>query len=156
MESLAFTRANDLTEAVDRPSGRATIDLSPLVGTWHSTNKATRGIIKLILSDHDGILTVQSFGAWESSAIDWGTIHGQAFAGSVGMLESVGFKASYDFAFLKTQVAAYLNKRILVVDTYNTFKDDSRRFNYFLRDHFYQSEAVSCNPNLISSVLIKG
>lgn len=81
---------------------------------------------------------VQSFGAWESSSIDWGTIHGQAFAGNVGTLASVGFKAFYNFSFLQTHVAAYLNKRILVVDTYNTFKDDSERFNYFLRDHFYQ------------------
>jgi hypothetical protein len=131
-------RANDLVGAVDRSTKAATVDLSPLVGTWNSTNKATRGIIKLILSDYEGILAVQFFGAWGSSTIDWGTIHGQAFAGNAGTVESVGFKASYDFGFLRTHVAAYLNKRILVVDTYNTFKDDSDRFNYFLRDHFYQ------------------
>jgi hypothetical protein len=138
MESLEFRRANDLPGASDRLSSGVLIDPSPLVGIWHSTNKATRGIIKLILSDHDGIFTVQAFGAWESSHIDWGEVQGQAFAGGVGLVESVGFKAFYDFGFLQTVVAAYLNKRILVVDTYNTFNDDSGRFNYFFRDHFYQ------------------
>ena len=138
MESLEFKRANDLPSMSNPPSKGGTIDPSPLLGTWHSTNKATRGIIQLILSDQEGILTLQSFGASESSPIDWGPVEGQAFAAGVGLAESVGFKATYDFGFLQTVVAAYLNKRILVVDTYNTFKDGSGRFNYFLRDHFYQ------------------
>jgi len=138
MESLEFRRASDLPGASERPGGRAAGDPSPLVGTWHSTNKATRGVVKLILSDEGGVFTVEAFGAWGSSHIAWGRVEGQAFAGGVGLAESVGFKASYDFGFLRTVVAAYLNKRILVVDTYNTFQDDSGRFNYFLRDHFYQ------------------
>jgi hypothetical protein len=138
MESLEFKRANDLPTNSDLPSKGAAIDVSPLVGTWHSTNKATRGIIRLILSEHNGMLALQSFGAWEPSHIDWGPVQSKAFAAGVGLVEGVGFKASYDFGFLQTVVAAYLNKRILVVDTYNTFKDGSGRFNYFFRDHFYQ------------------
>lgn len=138
MESLEFKRANDLPAMFDRPNKSGTIDSSPLVGTWHSTNKSTRGITRLILSDQNGILTLQSFGAWESSHIDWGPVQSKAFAAGVGLVESVGFKAAYDFGFLETVVAAYLNKRILVVDTYNTFRDGSGRFNYFFRDHFYQ------------------
>jgi hypothetical protein len=137
MESLEFRRANDLPGVVD-PRNGATIDLSPLVGTWHSTNKATRGIIRLVLSDNNGVLKLHSFGASDSSPIDWGAVQSQAFALGVGLAESAGFKAFYDFGFLQTVVAAYLNKRILVVDTYNTFMDGSGRCNYFLRDHFYQ------------------
>ena len=81
---------------------------------------------------------MQAFGAGESSEIDWGTVQGQAFAASVDGVEGVAFRAFYDFGFLETLVAAYLNKRILVVDTYNTFKDNPERANYFSRDHFYQ------------------
>ena len=81
---------------------------------------------------------MQAFGAGESSEIDWGTVQGQAFAASVDGVEGVAFRAFYDFGFLRTVIAAYLNKRILVVDTYNTFRDDSVRANYFFRDHFYQ------------------
>jgi len=43
---------------------------------------------------------------------------------------------------METVLAAYLNKRILVVDCYNTFKDGSGRCNYFFRDHFYQEETA--------------
>lgn len=138
MSALEFRRANDLPDASARPNSGAQIDPAPLVGTWHSTNKATRGIIKLILAERNGVLTVQAFGAWESTPIDWGEAQGEAFAGGVGLGDGVGFKAFYDFGFLQTVMAAYLNKRILVVDTYNTFKDTSGRFNYFFRDHFYQ------------------
>lgn len=137
MKPLEFTRANDLG-ASDRAATGTTIDPSALIGTWTSTNSGTRGVIKLILSNHDGVFTVQAFGALESSPIDWGIVRSQAFAESTGTSEGVAFSAFYDFGFLQTVIAAYLNKRILVVDTYNTFKDDSARFNYFLRDHFYQ------------------
>jgi hypothetical protein len=138
MKPLAFTRANDLLAPAAPANNELTISLAPLTGVWNSTNEETRGIVKLILSDSDGILLVQCFGAGGLSLIDWETIHGEAFAGTVGTTDSVGFKASYDFGFLQTRVAAYLNKRILVVDTYNTFKDNSGRANYFMRDHFYQ------------------
>jgi hypothetical protein len=138
MAHLQYRRANDLPAAAESLSRDATIDTAPLVGTWHSTNKTTRGIVKLILAAHDGIFTVQAFGALEPSPIDWGQVRGQAFADGVEQTESVGFRAFYDFGFLQTLVAAYLNKRILVVDTYNTFKDESGRCDYFLRDHFYQ------------------
>lgn len=135
---LEFTRQNDLPEASDGAAGRGTINPSSLVGIWHSFDTETRGIIKLVLLEQRGALTMQAFGAGESSEIDWGTVQGQAFAASVDGVEGVAFRAFYDFGFLETLVAAYLNKRILVVDTYNTFKDDPARANYFSRDHFYQ------------------
>lgn len=138
MAALEFRRANDLPGASALLGGGAEIDPAPLVGAWHSTNKATRGVSKLILSAHEGVLTVRAFGAWESSPIDWGEAPGQPFAGGVGLSDSVGFRAFYDFGFMRTLMAAYLNKRILVVDTYNVFQDDSGRINYFFRDHFYQ------------------
>lgn len=127
-----------MPEASDPGAGRATINPASLIGIWHSTNSETRGIIKLVLSEQQGALTMQAFGAGESGEVDWGTIQGQAFAAHVGGEEGVAFRALYDFGFLRTVIAAYLNKRILVVDTYNTFKDDSARSNYFFRDHFYQ------------------
>src|SRR5438105_2420893 len=102
MAALEFRRANDLPGASARPGGGAKLDPAPLVGTWHSTNKATRGIIRLILSERDGVLTVQAFGAWESAPVDWGEVQSQAFAGGVESGDSVGFKAFYDFGFLQT------------------------------------------------------
>jgi hypothetical protein len=138
MEPLGFTRLNDLPGPADRPRAEAAVDPSPLRGVWHSTNRATRGIIKLILSDADGNFTVRAFGACEPSPVEWGAVAGDAFADGVGLKAGVGFRAFYEFGFMQTALAAYLNKRILVVDAYNTFKDGSGRHNYFSRDHFYQ------------------
>jgi hypothetical protein len=138
MESLKHTRANDLAQAPQELDGEVLIDPSALVGTWVSTNRETRGIIKLIVSSRNGLFTVQVFGSFPDAPYDWGEAEGAAFADSVQSNTGVGFKAFYDFGFMETALAAYLNKRILVLDSYNVFKDGSPRFNYFFRDHFYQ------------------
>lgn len=139
MEPLKFTRLNDLPQSANwSRAEEVMVDPSPLVGVWHSINSATRGIIKLILSDSGGNFTVRAFGASDPSPIEWGEVAGAAFADGVGLTAGVGFKAFYEFGFMQTTLAAYLNRRILVVDAYNIFKDGSGRLNYFSRDHFYQ------------------
>lgn len=138
MEVLNHSRANDLFDATPPPENAASVDLSSLVGTWVSTNLNTRGTIKLVLKDEGGLFTVRAFGACVPSPCDWGEVSGEVFTAGVTSREAVGFKAFYDFGFMETFLAAYLNKRILVVDAYNTFKDGSGRARYFLRDHFYQ------------------
>ena len=138
MEVLKHSRANDLFGATPPPGNAAAVDPAPLVGTWVSTNPATRGTIRLVLRHEGGQFGVRAFGACAPSPCDWGEVSGELFAAGVTSREAVGFKAFYDFGFMETFLAAYLNKRILVVDAYNTFKDGSGRARYFLRDHFYQ------------------
>ncbi|HEX7677894.1 MAG TPA: hypothetical protein VF713_07205, partial [Thermoanaerobaculia bacterium] len=69
--------------------------------------------------------------------IDWGETTAHPFALTVAGGEAVAFKANYDFGFLRVAILAYLNKRLLVVDAYSTFHDESGRSSYFVRDHFY-------------------
>lgn len=138
MNHLRHTRACD--ELPDG-AGRAevtTLDPAPLLGEWTSTNEATRGIVKLVVASRESNLTVRVYGAGVPSPRDWGEAEGQAFSLGVSSGEAAAFKAFYDFGFMETFLAAYLNKRILVVDAYNIFKDGSGRAQYFLRDHFYQ------------------
>lgn len=113
------------------------IGVSPLTGTWINFDRNTRGIIRIVLTGEAGKLRVWTFGACSPEPCDWGTVPAEAFAESVSASEAVGFRAFYDFGFLETMLAAYLNKRLLVVDAYNQFKDGSGRSQYFLRDHFY-------------------
>ena len=138
MEPIKFTRLNDLPESAARVRTEAAVDPSPLLGTWLSTNRATRGIVKLVLSEAGGDFNVRAYGACEPSPVEWGPVVGATFAGGAGLASAVGFRAFYEFGFMQTTLAAYLNKRILVVDAYNTFKDGTGRRNYFSRDHFYQ------------------
>lgn len=116
---------------------RSPIGLSPLVGRWINFDRNTRGIIRIVLIGDKDKLLIHAYGAGSPEPCDWGAVPAVAFAESVIAREAVGFCAFYDFGFLETMLAAYLNKRLLVVDAYNQFKDGSGRSQYFLRDHFY-------------------
>ncbi|HEY6350683.1 MAG TPA: hypothetical protein VI636_14865 [Candidatus Angelobacter sp.] len=135
MNTLSYSRAMDQhTGAVKGPPA---IGLSPLVGSWINFDRNTRGIIRIVLTGDDQKLRVHAFGACSPESCDWGTVPAAAFAESASASEAVGFRAFYNFGFLGTMLAAYLNKRLLVIDAYNQFKDGSGRSEYFLRDHFY-------------------
>lgn len=135
MSSHNYSRGLDQMDA--DVTGVAATDLSPLVGKWVNTNKNTSGIARIALRAENHHLKVQAFGAGSSGLHDWGEVAASAFAGNVASNQAVGFKAHYDFGSSDTLLAAYLNKRILVVDSYNDFRDGSSRSRYFFRDHFY-------------------
>ncbi|MEW6209839.1 MAG: hypothetical protein AB1631_15855 [Acidobacteriota bacterium] len=135
MQAQKLSRVNDELRSYATGSQ---VDSSPLVGAWINTDKATGGIAKLILSKKGDSFFVQAFGACAPSPRDWGKVEGEVYSLGAGLREGAAFKARYDFGFMETFLAAYLNKRILVVDSYNTFKDGSGRSKYFQRDHFHQ------------------
>lgn len=135
MSSHNYSRGLDQMDA--GVTGVASTDLSSLVGKWVNTNKNTPGIARIVLRAENHHLKVRAFGAGSSGLSDWGEVAASAFAGNVASSQAVGFKAHYDFGSSDTLLAAYLNKRILVVDSYNDFRDGSRRSRYFFRDHFY-------------------
>jgi hypothetical protein len=123
------------------------VDPSPLVGTWVSFDAATRGLVRVVVARHGGRLAVRTFGASSPAPQDWGAVVGDAFAGGVDRVDgvggvegaaAVGFTARYRFGFVDVLLAAYLNRRLLVVDCYSVFGDGSGRSSYFSRDHFYQ------------------
>lgn len=137
MDTLKYTRT------MDRPrrgagSGAVSIDPSPLTGTWLNFHGGSGGIIKLDLASQGRRLLVRVYGACQTSPCEWGEVEGGLFAADVDSSMAVGFKAFYNFEFMEVLLAAYLNTRLLVVDSYNTFKDGSGRASYFLRDHFHQ------------------
>jgi hypothetical protein len=120
--------------------GGVVVDLSPLLGFWVNTNKSTRGIARILLSARNYHLRVQAFGADMS---DWGEVPATAFAANVISSKGVGFLAHSDFGSSDALLAAYLNKRILVVDCYKQFPSGNGRARCFLRDHFYEEGGES-------------
>jgi hypothetical protein len=147
---LRLTRAKDAPRdaaAADRRVAAPAVDPAPLVGTWVSFDAATRGLVRVVVARRGGGLAVRAFGASSPAPQDWGEVAGDAFAGGVdcvggvGGVEgaaAVGFTARYRFGFVDALLAAYLNRRLLVVDCYSVFGDGSGRSSYFRRDHFYQ------------------
>lgn len=134
MATMNVTRSED---QLNGQVGGGIVDPSPLVGTWLNTDKKTRGIAKLALTQDDGVLKVRAFGACDPSPCDWGDVPGLAFSSGVGSPEGMAFTALYDFGFMETFLAVYLKGGILVLDSFNTFKDESGRSDYFSREFFH-------------------
>lgn len=123
------------------PARAPAVDPSPLLGTWVSFDATTRGLVRVVLTLRGGRLAVRAFGASSPAPQDWGEAEVDAFAGGVdGVADApaVAFTARYRFGFVDVLLAAYLNRRLLVVDCYSVFGDGSGRSSYFSRDHFYQ------------------
>ena len=47
-----------------------------------------------------------------------------------------GFTCTYDFGFAEARFQAMIMKGLLVLAQFHTFKDDSNRANYFLREYY--------------------
>jgi hypothetical protein len=135
-DALKFVKADD-QPAGEVPGRR--VDPSPLLGTWLATDRATGGIVKLVLSTRGDELVVHAFGACSPSPCDWGEVKGSAFSDAVTSSLAMSFTCVYDFGFLQTILAAYLKGGILVLDSFNTFKDGSGRADYFTREFYYRA-----------------
>ena len=126
-----------ISRLADRPrNATAAIDPAPLLGHWINYDDASQNISRLTIAQRGDAVVLRIIGVPD---IDWGETAVNPFALTVGGGEAVAFKAVYDFGFLRIHIVAYLNKRLLVVDAYSTFHDDSGRSSYFARDHFYLS-----------------
>jgi hypothetical protein len=137
MTATRFTRAEDRPDQEALTQETSRLDVRPLLGTWWNTDKATRGISKLVLSEEGPTLIVRAFGACLPDVCDWGNTEGFPFAESVLSHEAMAFTARYDFSFMETVLAVYLKGGILVLDSFNTFKDSSGRCDYFTREFFH-------------------
>jgi len=114
----------------DRPSGNAApIDPATLLGEWINYDTSSRNIAGLTIArrSEDILLSID----------DWGEATVLPFSLTTAGGEAAAFRAAYDFGFARIAILAYLNKRLLVVDAYTTFHDDSGRSSYFARDHFW-------------------
>lgn len=115
------------------------VDPGSLIGTWLNYDASSSGIARLEISGDDACeLGVRIFGVDSPVPRDWGVLRGEAFAAGVQGGLASGLRAQGDFGFMEVLVVAYLNLRLLVVDTYNIFRDGSGRAPYFMRDHFFQ------------------
>ena len=111
------------------PDHASPVDPAPLLGEWVNYEVDSRNIASLTISIRDESAIVNITG--------WGEATAFPFALTTAGGEAVAFRAAYDFGFARIALLAYLNKRLLVVDAYTTFRDDSGRSSYFVRDHFY-------------------
>lgn len=134
-----ITRADDLPERRQRPA--AAVGPAPFFGVWFNTNRASGGIVKVELTLRDDRLILHAYGAptvLSSKPSDWGKVEAQSFATQDGSFEDEGFTARYDFGFMESFLAANQKRGILVIASYNHFKDGSGRSDYYAREFYHQ------------------
>jgi hypothetical protein len=107
-------------------------------GDWISTNPSTRGIARIKVQAREKGLSVHAFGAGEPELNDWGTVPAEVFTDGASSLRIRAFRAFYDFGFLETSLQAKTEKGVLVIASFNRFKDHSGRSSYFSREFFYR------------------
>ncbi|MFI9387200.1 hypothetical protein [Kutzneria sp. NPDC052558] len=135
MEVSTHVCAADLRAGA--PPARA-LELAPLLGVWHATDRRNPGVVRLELGRRGNTLVVRAFGADSPEPIDWGETTAVGYGASVAAGEAMAFTAGYDFGFLTVTLAAYAKQGILVLDTFTVFTDDSGRADYFTREFFHR------------------
>ena len=129
---MKFAQICDL---VDSAAARE-IDHAGLVGTWLNSNPDTTGIARMSVQEVDGKLTLQTLATGPDALIDWGTAELQVYGSSPTSTTAAGFECRYDFGFAETLLQGMLLKGLMVLAQIHTFKDDSNRNPFFVREYF--------------------
>ena len=131
------TQIAQLCDRVETDPGPAgPIDRSALIGTWVNSNPETSGIARMVMAESGGELSLRVYAIGPSGLIDWGTTGVTIFASSAVSRFSAGFTCLYDFGFAETRLQGMLAKGLLVLAEFHTFKDQSKRMDYFVREYF--------------------
>jgi len=112
-------------------------DLRPVLGDWVNYDEGTTGILGVRVAQRRGVLTVRIQSARPRDPRDWGITVGAAFGLRDLPGAAAGFSAHYRLPSSTVLIAAYLNKRLLVVDAYSAYTNGHGRANFFQRDHLY-------------------
>jgi hypothetical protein len=121
-------------------------DLSDAVGSWFNTNRTTDEIVRLDIARRGDRLVLRVFGAGEPDPIPWPETTAIPYVSALGSREVTGFEAHRDLGFMETHLAANLKYGVLVIQSYNRFKDGSGRGCYFTREFFHQDVAHDHGP----------
>ena len=144
MNAANSVRADEQVEAAD--PGPLEIDPSPLLGHWINTNTTTPGIARVIIRGWGRDVSIRVTTASGPTPREWGDADVEVvYSAGVHSSAAMAFVAKYDFGFVETRLEANLSLGLLVIATFNTFRDGSGRSNYFAREFFYRGEESSIN-----------
>jgi hypothetical protein len=130
---MQFAQICDLVEV---EASVAPIDISALPGNWINSNPSANGIARMTMSEHNGRLSLQVYAVGPEGLIDWGAADVAVFTANPTSRIGAGFTSVHDFGFAETRLQGMIMKGLLVLAQFHTFKDDSRRVDYFVREYF--------------------
>lgn len=130
---MEFAQIYDRVET-DTPVGP--MDLSGLPGIWINSNPDSNGIARLVISEADEKVSSQVYAIGPDGLIDWGAADLAVFTSRPNSRVAAGFTCLYDFGFVETRLQGMIMKGLLVLAQLHSFKDESRRADYFVREYF--------------------
>ncbi len=126
--------------SVTEAPASSSLDLSILVGEWLNTN-AEGGIARIVCHPTgDGGMTVTCEGRCKPEPRSWGTVAAPVYAFAFEGKQAGAFSAVYDLGFLEVRLQANVKSGVLVVASFNHFRDGGGRSSYFDREFFYRTE----------------
>jgi hypothetical protein len=125
-----------ISDRVEIDPAAAPMDISGLPGTWVNSNPDTNGIARIVISEAAGNLSLQVYAIGPDGLIDWGPADVAVFAATPTSRVSTGFTCLYDFGFVVTRLQAMILKGLIVLAQFHSFKDQSGRTDYFVREYF--------------------
>jgi len=125
-----------ICDRVETAAAAGPLDLPGLPGIWINSNPDTNGIARMVISEADGNVSLQVYAIGPDGLIDWGPADVAVFASTPNSRVGAGFTCLYDFGFAETRLQAMIIKGLIVLAQFHSFKDDSRRVDYFVREYF--------------------
>ena len=130
---LAHTKKDDLVSGFYHDWGT---EIGELLGTWKNVNPKTGQIARIEVISKDDEISLHCFGKMENGEMDWGISTCKLFSSNVASPIIEGFSCMYDFDFMEIDLSGNMKYVVMVIQSYNTFKDGSDRNNYFSREFF--------------------
>lgn len=139
--TLEFKQSSHLNPELSDPASRQ-LSGEKLIGRWMNTNHETKGIAECVLARDGDYYSVSIFGVGKDGLIEWPTTRATTWANleeEAGQ-RTVALAADFDFGFMHAETQFRVNRGVLVILLFNTFKDDSGRSNYVTREFFYRHD----------------
>ena len=139
-QTLDFKQSSHLHPALSDPSTLLNVD--KLLGHWVNTNRETQGIAECTVRNDNGRVSVRITGVGEHDAIEWPVIDADVLANleeEAGQ-RAVALAANFEFSFMTAETYIRVNKGVLVIVLFASFRDQSGRSSYVNREFFYRQD----------------
>ena len=90
----------------------------------------------MLVTESRGDLSLRVYAIGPNGLIDWGSTGINVFTPAPTSAVASGFTAAFDLGFIDIRLEAMILKGLIVLAQIHTFKDNSGRADYFVREYF--------------------
>lgn len=138
---MEFKQSGHLDPALTDPATRK-LRSDKLTGRWLNTNPDTQGIIECEIKEDGERFRIHVTGAGPDGPIWWPMCRAEPLA---NLEEEAGqrtfaLSANFDFPFMTAETYIRVNKGVLVIVLFASFRDGTKRSDYVNREFFYRPQ----------------